>query len=37
MVVTVHPHRDPHWTKMSTEGFRSQLTKLDKRFGGPGR
>lgn len=37
MVVTLHPHRDPHWTKMSAEGFRSQLTKLDTRFGGPGR
>jgi uncharacterized protein YndB with AHSA1/START domain len=37
MVVTLHPHRGPHWTKMSAEGFRSQLTKLDKRFGGPGR
>ena len=37
MVVTLHPHRDPHWTKMSAEGFRSQLTKLDKRFSGPGR
>lgn len=37
MVVTIHPHRDPHWTKMSIEGFRSQLTKLDRRFGGPGR
>jgi uncharacterized protein YndB with AHSA1/START domain len=35
MVVTLHPHRDPHWTKMSDQGFRSQLTKLDKRFGGP--
>jgi uncharacterized protein YndB with AHSA1/START domain len=33
MVVALHPHRDPHWTKMSIEGFRSQLTKLDKRFG----
>ena len=33
MVVTVHPHRDGHWTKMATEGFRSQLTKLDRRFG----
>ncbi|PYE88432.1 SRPBCC family protein [Phyllobacterium leguminum] len=32
MVVTLHPHRDPHWTKMSAEGFSSQLTKLDKRF-----
>lgn len=34
MVVTIHPHRDPHWTRMSVEGFRSQLTKLDARFGG---
>lgn len=32
MVVTLHPHRDPHWTRMSVEGFRSQLTKLDARF-----
>jgi len=37
MVVTVHPHSDPHWTKMAVEGFQSQLTKLDARFGGPGR
>ncbi len=36
MVVTLHPHRDPHWTRMSAEGFRSQLTKLDKRFGWQG-
>jgi hypothetical protein len=35
MVVTLHPHRDPHWTKMSIEGFTSQLAKLDRRFGGP--
>lgn len=34
MVVTLHPHPDAHWTKMSTQGFTSQLTKLDKRFGG---
>jgi len=33
MVVTLHPHLDPHWTKMSVEGFTSQLTKLDKRYG----
>ena len=33
MVVTLHPHRDPHWTRMSAEGFSSQLTKLDRRFG----
>lgn len=36
MVVTLHPHRDPHWTRMSAEGFRSQLTKLDRLFGQPG-
>jgi uncharacterized protein YndB with AHSA1/START domain len=33
MVVTIHPHLDPHWTKMTVEGFTSQLTKLDRRFG----
>ena len=33
MVVTLHPHPDAHWTKMSTMGFTSQLTKLDRRFG----
>jgi len=33
MVVTIHPHRDPHWTRMSIEGFSSQLTKLDARYG----
>ncbi|MFO0722766.1 MAG: SRPBCC domain-containing protein [Myxococcota bacterium] len=32
MIVRVHPHRDPHWTKMSLEGFTSQLKKLDRRF-----
>ncbi|HKT54098.1 MAG TPA: SRPBCC domain-containing protein [Caulobacteraceae bacterium] len=32
MVVTIHPHLDPHWTKMSVEGFRSQIAKLDRRF-----
>ena len=31
MVVTLHPHLDPHWTRMSIEGFGSQLTKLDRR------
>lgn len=36
MVVTIEPHPDPHWTKMSTLGFQSQLTKLDRRFGGEG-
>ena len=33
MVVTLHPHLDPHWTRMSVDGFGSQLTKLDRRFG----
>jgi len=33
MVVTLQPMHDPEWTKMSTMGFTSQLTKLDKRFG----
>ena len=33
MVVTIHPHADAHWTRMSLEGFASQLTKLDRRFG----
>jgi uncharacterized protein YndB with AHSA1/START domain len=36
MVVTLHPHLDPHWTKMSAKGFGSQLTKLDRRFGWSG-
>ncbi|GLS42119.1 SRPBCC family protein [Methylobacterium brachythecii] len=34
MVVTLEPHPDPHWTKMSTLGFQSQIGKLDRRFGG---
>ncbi|HZZ68478.1 MAG TPA: SRPBCC domain-containing protein [Phenylobacterium sp.] len=33
MVVTAHPHLDPEMTKMSVEGFTSQLGKLDRRFG----
>jgi len=33
MLVTIHPHLDPMWTKMSLEGFTSQLGKLDRRFG----
>jgi uncharacterized protein YndB with AHSA1/START domain len=33
MVVTLHPHRDAHWTRMSVQGFQSQLTKLDRRYG----
>ena len=34
MVITIQPHLDPHWTRMSIEGFNSQLTKLDQRFSG---
>lgn len=33
MIVTIHPHPDEHWTKMSVEGFTSQLGKLDRRYG----
>jgi uncharacterized protein YndB with AHSA1/START domain len=33
MTVTLHPHRDAHWTKMSVQGFTSQLAKLEGRFG----
>jgi uncharacterized protein YndB with AHSA1/START domain len=33
MVVTVEAMHDEVFTKMMTEGFTSQLTKLDKRFG----
>ena len=36
MMVTIHPHLDPMWTKMSLEGFTSQLGKLDRRFGWEG-
>ena len=32
MVVTIHPHADPHWTRMATQGFRSQFGKLDRRL-----
>ena len=32
MTVTLHPHLDPHWTKMSLQGFTSQLAKLDRRY-----
>src|SRR5262245_717146 len=34
MVVTLDPMHDEEFTKISTMGFTSQLTKLDKRFGG---
>lgn len=36
MIVTLHPHVDPHWTKMTAQGFGSQLTKLDARYGWTG-
>ncbi len=34
MVVTLDPMHDEEFTKMTTDGFTSQLSKLDKRFGG---
>ena len=34
MVVTLDPMHDDEFTKMSATGFGSQLTKLDRRFGG---
>ena len=34
MVVTLDPMHDEEFTKMQTMGFTSQLSKLDKRFGG---
>jgi uncharacterized protein YndB with AHSA1/START domain len=37
MVVTVHPHLDPEWTKLAIDGFNSQLARLDRRFGWPER
>ena len=33
MTVTLDPMHDEEFTRMSTMGFTSQLTKLDKRFG----
>jgi uncharacterized protein YndB with AHSA1/START domain len=33
MVITLRPMHDEHWTKMAVEGWKSQLTKLDKRYG----
>ena len=36
MVVTIQPHRDPHWTAMASQGFASQLTKLDRRYAAAG-
>ena len=34
MVITLDPMHNEEFTKMSTMGFSSQLTKLEKRFGG---
>jgi uncharacterized protein YndB with AHSA1/START domain len=36
MVVTLDPMHDEETTRMSTLGFTSQLTKLERRFGGRG-
>jgi hypothetical protein len=33
MVVTLHPLHDEEFSNMQVQGFTSQLTKLDKRFG----
>ncbi|MES2792865.1 MAG: SRPBCC domain-containing protein [Planctomycetota bacterium] len=33
MVVTLHPMHDEEFSKMQAEGFASQLSKLDKRYG----
>ena len=33
MVVTLDPMHDEEFTKMATQGFASQLSKLDKRYG----
>ena len=33
MVVTLHPMHDEAFSRMQAEGFTSQLTKLDRRFG----
>ena len=33
MVVTLHPMHDEAFSRMQVEGFTSQLTKLDRRFG----
>ena len=35
MVVTLSPMHNPEFSKMQKEGFTSQLTKLDRRFGQP--
>ena len=32
MIVSLHPHLDAYWSKMSLDGFTSQLTKLETRF-----
>jgi hypothetical protein len=36
MVVTLSPMHTPEVSAMQKEGFSSQLTKLDKRFGAAG-
>jgi Activator of Hsp90 ATPase homolog 1-like protein len=37
MVVTLDPMHNEEFTKMLTEGFTSQLSKLDKRYSGENR
>jgi uncharacterized protein YndB with AHSA1/START domain len=34
MVITLDPMHNEEFTKMATDGFTSQLSKLDKRYGG---
>jgi hypothetical protein len=34
MVIVLDPMHNEEWTKMATMGWASQLTKLEKRFGG---
>ena len=34
IVLTLDPMHNEEFTKMATEGFTSQLSKLDKRYGG---
>ncbi len=36
MIVTLSPMHDANFTQMQREGFTSQLSKLDKRYGWTG-
>lgn len=33
MVITLEPMHDAHWTEQAVSGWKSQVTKLDKRYG----